>query len=188
MLKKLSYWIDHVSNGWVALSTLIIFLLFTAFILPGQSSRAASNTGGAKSPDMSLYYTAGELYQIAEAYGEEGREAYVKARFTFDLIWPLVYMIFLSTEISWVYGKTFAPGSSWQLMNLMPIFGAVCDYLENISTSLVMIVFPKQLPVVDMLAGVFTVVKWMFVGGSFLLLITGIGVGLWRWVRTRVQR
>ena len=188
MLKKLSNWIDHVSNGWVALSILIIFLLFTAFILPGQSSRAASNTGSAKSPDMSLYYTAGELYQMAEAYGEEGREAYVKARFTFDLVWPLVYMIFLSTEISWVYGKTFAPDSSWQLMNLIPIFGAVCDYLENISTSLIMIAFPKQVPVVDMLAGVFTVVKWMLVGGSFLLLIAGIGVGLWRWVRTKVQR
>ena len=44
-------------------------------------------------------------------------------------------------------------------------------YLENIFTSVVMIVFPKQVPVVGMLAGVFTVAKWMLLGASFILLI-----------------
>jgi hypothetical protein len=188
MLKKLSAWMTRVSNGWVALSTLIIFLLFTAFVLPGQSSRAAVNTGSAKTPDLSLYYTADELYQMAEAYGGEGRVAYVRARFTFDLVWPLVYMIFLSTEISWVYGKAFAMGSPWRLTNLTPIFGAVFDYLENIFTSLVMIVFPKQVPVVGMLAGLCTVAKWMLLGTSFILLLYGIAVGIWRYVRTRKPR
>lgn len=95
MLKKFSHWIRRVSNGWVALSTLVIFLLFTALVLPDQASRTQAYTETAGSPDMSFYYTADDLYQMAEAYGENGREAYVSARFTFDLIWPMVYMIFL---------------------------------------------------------------------------------------------
>ena len=55
MWKGLSDWIHRVSNGWVALGSLIIFLLFTALVLPGQASRAAADTGDAGSPDTSFY-------------------------------------------------------------------------------------------------------------------------------------
>ena len=187
MLKKFSHWIRRVSNGWVALSTLVIFLLFTALVLPAQASRTQAYTETAGSPDMSFYYTADDLYQMAEAYGENGREAYVSARFTFDLIWPMVYMIFLCTGISWVYGKAFAPGSAWQLANLVPILGMLLDYLENIATSIVMMRYPIPTPVVDSLAAVLTMGKWVCVGGSFALLIAGVGVGVWRLVRERAM-
>jgi hypothetical protein len=187
MLKKFSNWMRSVSNGWVALSTLVIFLLFTALVLPGQASRTQPYTETAGSPDMSFYYTADDLYQMAEAYGEDGREAYVRARFTFDLIWPMVYMIFLCTGISWVYGRTFAPGSVWQLANLVPILGMLLDYLENIATSIVMMRYPIPTPVVDSLAAVLTMGKWVCVGGSFVLLIVGVGVGVWRLVRERAM-
>ncbi len=185
MLKKFSDWVRRVSNGWVALSTLVIFLLFTALVLPGQASRTEADTEAAGSPDMSFYYTADDLYQMAEAYGEDGREAYVRARFTFDLIWPMVYTIFLSTGISWVYGRAFVPGSVWQRANLVPVLGLLLDYLENISTSVVMMRYPSSTPVVDRLAAVLTMGKWVFVGGSFALLVVGVVVGVWRWVRAR---
>ena len=188
MLKKLSDWMCRVSNGWVALSALVLFLLFTALVLPGQASKSGADTGAAGSPDMSFYYTAADLYQMAEVYGEEGREAYVRARFSFDLVWPLIYTIFLSTAISWVYGKAFVPGSMWQRANLVPVLGALLDYLENISTSIVMVRYPSPTPVVDMLATVLTMAKWVFVGGSFALLVVGVLVGTWRWVRERAMQ
>ena len=102
MWKRISDRLHQVSNGWVALSALAIFLLFSALILPGQAANAESDTGSAESPDTSFYYSAGDLYRMAEVYGEQGRQAYVRARFTFDVIWPLVYTIFLSTAISWI--------------------------------------------------------------------------------------
>ena len=185
MWNKLSDWIRHVSTGWVALLTLVIFFLFTALVLPGQASRARADTGAAGSPDTSFYYTADDLYRMAEAYGVQGRVAYVRARFTFDLIWPLVYTVFLSTGISWVYGRAFAPGSLWQRANLAPVWGALLDYMENISTSAVMIRYPSPTPVVDMLAAVLTMCKWVLVGGSFALLVVGLVAGVWRWVKAR---
>jgi hypothetical protein len=185
MWKQVSDWIHRVSNGWVALSTLIIFLLFTALVLPGQTSRAEPEIGDAGSPDMSFYYTTDDLYQMAEAYGEEGRRAYVRARFTFDVIWPIVYTMFLSTAISWVYHRAFTPGNLWQRANLVPVMGALFDYLENVSTSLVMIRYPSPTAVVDVLAGFFTMVKWVFVSGSFVLLIVGLVLGIWQWLRNR---
>ena len=124
---------------------------------------------------------------MAEAYGEQGRKAYIRARFTFDAVWPLVYTLFLVTAISWVFGKAFAPGSLWQRVNLVPLLGMLFDFLENVSTSLVMARFPDQTPVLAGLAPVFTLVKWVLLGGSFVLLLVGIVAAIWRWTRARLR-
>lgn len=183
MFQRVSDWLRRVSTGWVALSALIVFLLFTALVLPGQSATAEQVAGDAGSPDTSFFYSAGELYQMAEAYGEQGRSDYIRARFTFDLIWPLVYILFLVTAISWVYSKAFPPGSKWQWANLAPLFGALFDYLENVSTSLVMARYPAQTAVIAALAPAFTMLKWVFLGASFALLLIGIVIAVWRWLR-----
>ena len=185
MLKRISDWLSQVSTGWVALAGLVVFLLFSALVLPRQSATAEEVAGGAGSPDTSVYYSPADLYQMAEAYGEEGRSAYIRARFTFDVIWPLVYTLFLGTAISWLFGRAFAPDSRLQRANLAPVLGALFDYLENVSTSLVMLRYPDQTAVVDILAPVFTLLKWVFVGGSFVLLSAGVVAVLWHWLRKR---
>jgi hypothetical protein len=134
---------------------------------------------------MSLTYTPSDLYQMAEQYGEQGRAAYIRARFTFDLVWPLVYTLFLTTALSWLFARGFAADSRWQRANLAPLLGALFDYLENLSTSLVMWRYPAQTAVVDLLAPAFTLLKWVFVGGSFALVLIGLAAALWRWLRRR---
>lgn len=175
-----------ISKGWVALVVLVGFLLFTALVLPAQSSR--SGAGEAGSPDTSFLYTPTELYRMAEAYGRAGREAYVEARFTFDAVWPLVYTVFLAVAISWVFGRTLPAASRWRLLNLLPVAGALFDYLENLATSLVMLRYPERTPVVDLLAPVLTLVKWVLVAGSFVVLLAGVVVGVWRWARSAQAR
>jgi hypothetical protein len=185
MLKRLSSWLCHISTPWVALAALVVFLLFSILVLPRQSASADRVAGEVGSPDMSFYYSVDDLYRMAEAYGEQGRSAYVRARFTFDLIWPLVYTFFLVTAIGWVYGRAFPPDSRWQWANLAPVLGALFDYLENLSTSIVMLRYPSPTAVVDNLAPLFTMLKWIFVGGSFALLFVGIPAAVWRYARAR---
>ncbi len=117
---------------------------------------------------------------MAEDYGAEGRAAYIYARFTFDLIFPLAYLFFLTTSISWLLSRGLTETPRWRLLNLFPLAGAVFDYLENISTSLVLGRYPAQTPVIDVMAPVFTLVKWFFVNGSFVLLILGLLLFLWK--------
>jgi hypothetical protein len=62
------------------------------------------------------------------------------------------------------------------------------DYLENLATSLVMLRYPNRTPVVDTLAPVLTLVKWAFVGGSFVLLLVGIVAVVWRWIAGRSRK
>jgi hypothetical protein len=184
MTQRLSDWLVRLSSGWVALAAAVIFLLFSALVLPGQASRAEQETGEAASPDMSFYYSAGDLYQMAEAYGESGRAAYVRARFTFDLVWPLVYALFLTTAVGWIYGRAFPPGSPWRLANLLPLTAALFDYLENIATSVVMLRYPEPTVLIGVLAPLFTVAKWSLLGLSFVLLFGGLALVVWQRLRT----
>jgi hypothetical protein len=183
MWKKISDWIKRKSTGKVTLFALAVFLLFSSLVLPSQAERSKQETGSDNSPDLSFYYSPDELYGMAEAYGVDGRQAYIRARFTFDLIWPLIYTIFLSTAISWVYGKAYTSNSLLQLGNLLPIFGAIFDYFENISTSLVLSRYPNHTAGLDIMAPVFTMVKWTCVIGSFVVLVIMILVWSWRIIK-----
>jgi cellulose synthase/poly-beta-1,6-N-acetylglucosamine synthase-like glycosyltransferase len=120
---------------------------------------------------------------MAEAYGVGGREAYIKARFTFDLIWPVVYTFFLTVSISWLFSRAFDPDSFWRRLNLVPVFAMAFDYLENISSSLIMLRYPQETPVVVTLAPIFTMLKWILISGSIILLLLGVIFGIWQWIR-----
>ncbi len=178
-LIKVSDWINHLSTGRVALAALILFLVFSALVLPDQAAKAEFYARDAGSPDTSLFYTADEIYQFAEAYGPQGRSAYIRARFTFDIIWPVVYVLFLSTCISWVWKRVQNKGQRWGWLNLTPVFGMLFDFLENSSAAIVMARYPVPTPVLDHLAGVFTFVKWLFIGISFIALFLGLILIIW---------
>ena len=171
---RVSDWLHGISITPVAVVALAIFLIFGFTVLPYQSRQAEEASGGAASPDTSLFYSPAALYRMAEAFGPEGRQAYITARWRFDFVFPLVYGFFLATALSWTFGRGAAGDTIWQRANLVPVIGVVFDYLENIATTIVMARYPAHTPVVDTLAPVFTALKWLFVGGSMLLLPLGL--------------
>ena len=187
MGKRLSETLHRLANPWVALTGLGLFLLFTAVVLPREAARTERYAGEAGTPDTSLFYSADELYEMAEAYGPEGRRLYVRSRLTFDVIWPLVYAFFLISAISWVYDRAFSTDSRWRLANLVPILAAALDFLENGSAALVMVRYPLRTPVVDTAAGLFTLLKWISIAASFVLLSGGFAAYLWRRVRKTAE-
>ena len=179
-MKRLSNWMQAISTSWVALLTLLVFAAFIIWVLPTQAADAEAVTQGAGSPDSAFYYSAEQLYQ-------EGRQAYIRSRFTFDVVWPLAYVLFLGTWISWAFGRLFEANSLWQRANLVPILGGLFDFLENSAASIVMARYPAETAVIDSLASVFTMIKWVFVQGSFVVLLGGVlfGGGLWLWRKSR---
>jgi hypothetical protein len=184
MLTKLSNGFLKISTGPLTLACLAIFIIFTALVLPDQAARAEFYSGEVGSPDTSLYYTASDLYTIAEAYGPAGRAAYIRARFTFDVIWPLVYLAFLATAISWLVKRANLDWKTWGRLNLLPVAGVIFDYLENGSAALIMARYPQPTAVIDHLAGVFTLFKWVFIMASFIVLVILAVIALVRKVRS----
>ncbi len=179
-MNKLSQALYHLSSGLVTLAALAVFILFMVFVLPDQAQKAEAVSGGAGSPDTSYFYSRADLERMAEAYGEEGRAAYVYARFTFDLIFPIAYLAFLAASISWLLNKSLPdPGNKWRLLNLFPVFGVFFDYCENIAASVFMTNYPEPSALAGSLAPVFTLLKWFFVNGSFALLMLAGAIALW---------
>ena len=171
MSEKISQWLFAKSTGYVALTATILFLLFAVLVLPGQSAAANAFSAGAGTPDTSFLYSASDLYAMADAYGASGRAAYVRARFTFDLIFPLVFTFFLASTCSWFLARLLPNDCPWRIINLAPLLGMLFDYAENISAGLFMLRYPQPTALLAMLAPIFTFMKWVFVGGSFILLI-----------------
>jgi hypothetical protein len=66
------------------------------------------------------------------------------------------------------------------MINLLPFLGMIGDYLENISTSIVMGRYPLATPVIDWMAGIFTTLKWLLIGGSFIGLLLGGVLLVWQ--------
>jgi hypothetical protein len=182
-MTKLSQWMITRSKGWLVLLAIVVFVLFMIFVLPSQSDKADEYARGSGSPDTSFFYSPERLFEMAEVYGEEGRNAYVRARFSFDLIFPLAYVFFLGTTISWLLNNNLATESRWRQLNLFPVLGGIFDLLENTSTSLVMIGYPERRLLIAQMAAIFTLVKWIFVGGSFVILMVIMGIWVVRKLR-----
>jgi hypothetical protein len=177
-VSRLAAWLGSVASGKVALVATVGFLLFVVIVLPAQGSVTGRGGEEVRSPDLSFWYSADTLYDIAESYGEEGRAEYVRARVTFDVVWPIVYVTFLALTLAWV-GRRL-DGRFWPRTGLLPLAAGAFDYLENAATVVAMLSFPERATAALWLAPVFTVLKWSLLGASFVLLGVGAVLVVWR--------
>ena len=184
-MRRFSDWLNGTATGWIAIAATVAFLLFVALVLPAQPQIEAVDGAEVSSPDLSLWYTADQLYETAEAYGAEGRDAYVRARITFDVLWPLVYVAFLAATLSWVYRARRRASRFWQRANLLPVAAGLLDYAENVCTATVMARYPAKTLLLDSLAAVFTVSKWSVLMASFGVLLAGVASVIWLALRRR---
>ncbi len=172
-MHKLSSWFYRVSGLPLLLVAALVFIFFMLLVLPNMAGQLGDITGVDVSPDTSFIYSSADLYEMAEAYGEEGRAYYIYSRFTFDVAWPLAYMFFLVVTTSYLY-RDYPLRTNWKLVNLLPLGGGLFDFLENSAASIVMYRYPLETPVVADIASVFTFIKWLTVFLSFAVLVIGL--------------
>ncbi len=170
--KSISKVMVQKNNLIILLITTLVFLAFMIWVLPAVSETTREITGTTLSPDTSFFYTAETLYQIASEYGPEGRSYYIRSRFTFDVIWPIVYGAFLISAISMLFKKPIR-GKDYHFLNLLPVFGIIFDFLENIGASFVMFRYP-EMTIIANWTPYFTLIKWIFIYASFACLLIGL--------------
>ncbi len=155
-------------NIYHVLLVLFIFAIFTATILPSEAIRGVE-AGLTQSIDTSILYSVDDLYTIISGYSREVRLAYIYQRFTFDLIWPLVYgaFIFVTTEYLLIKIKVKRINS----LIYFPLAAVGLDFLENISVSILMFIYPLRINALALLASIFTTLKWITLSYSFIQII-----------------
>ncbi len=166
--------LEKISSGPLVIVSIFIFALCIAVILPAQQAKTKEYAGDAGSVDTSFFPQPDQVYEIAEAYGEEGRAKYIKARYTFDVIWPLAYTFFMVALITFCAKKIFGDGSKWIHLNLVAIGPIVFDFIENGFAMVVMSAYPEHMDGAAYVMGTATMIKWVIMGVAQTIMFCGI--------------
>ncbi len=140
------------------------------------------------SPDTLVLYSHKKLYQIASAYGVNGRLMYIETRIKYDVAWPIIYTLFFITSISWFGRNILSPDSKAGYANILPVFAALFDFSENISVSLVMYLFPEKEIVLSNIASYSTFLKWLFVSSSMAVLFIFVFLFTWKQIKNLAKK
>lgn len=174
MLNNLSNTLRKYANGWLVLVFLAGEIFFNAVVLPGQQAKIESGSGGMGPIDLQLFYTPEKVYGMIEAYSPEVRASYRLFEMTGDIIYPIVYTLFFSLAVTWLFQRGFASSSNMQKYNVVPFGAWLFDLLENICIITMLSIYPSTPPALAWISAVFTLVKWLFAGITVILILLGL--------------
>ena len=135
------------------------FILFMFTILPWVSG-LSRDAGLTTSIDTNFSFDPSAIYPIVASYGPDGRLFYIIQRWTFDLIWPLVYAWPLFVTL-----KLFPIG----MLALLPWLATALDYLENSVFTILVALYPFELSWLAILGVSMSLLKWIALGTSMIL-------------------
>ena len=162
------------ANGWIILVFFVLVLLFSGFIIPTVETKLKAVSGGNGFIDMQLFYTPEKVYSMIESYGNDGRMTYRIFTLTGDLIYPIIYSVFFSLLIIWLFKRGFAPDSKMHKLNIV-VFGALLfDLLENVCLVLMFSLYPYKSTTIAWISTIFTTLKWTFGAIGITLVIIGL--------------
>lgn len=163
------YKIARYKNIHILLSS-FIFLIAIFTILPLMENMIINTTGANVTPDSSFFYSASELHSIVSKYSDIGIDAYIKSRWTFDLLWPVLYFYFMiSVLIRFKY--VIKSNIMRTFIITLPLLAMSFDILENILCSFYMARFAEPLVVIAKFAAFMSAMKWIFVFASFAFML-----------------
>lgn len=174
MLPRLSAFFHRRTRGWLVLVLLFLDGVFMGFVMPLTGALLKGDSGGPAPIDLQFFYTPARVYEMVAAYGEFGRAFYRNVELTADIIYPIVYTLFLSLLISWLFQRGFPAGSRLQRLNVVPFGGWLFDLLENLGIVAMLSIYPATPAALAWLTALFTLVKWLFAGASMVLVLVGL--------------
>lgn len=164
---------DRVSNFLIKKKVIIIvlFLVFLIGVLPWMNYMNYYYSSLSVSFDSNFGYTLSNYYYIRESLGSSGRQYYIIERFTFDLMWPLVYGAFLFLMATQINSKNLK-----NVVFYMIGFSVIFDFLENIAAVVFVLCYPDSCNLLIYILMVFTILKWALLIVSAILLVRTISI------------
>lgn len=169
----MNYLIKLVTKKSTIIS-MVVFALFMAFVLPYVSGLSEELTNGIQGVDTLFLFSKADVYQMVESFGVTGRMNYIILRWTFDLIWPIVYFMFIHTLTIQVVQLDKVDKLKWMIW--IPFLGMMFDYIENTLASIVVGIYPVKIDVFVWLLQVATPIKWILIMTAFTVLLVGLVV------------
>ncbi|MBI5295512.1 MAG: hypothetical protein HY869_08545 [Chloroflexi bacterium] len=174
MLAKLSKALHRNAKGWLVFILFLLDMFFNILVMPMAQALMKFDGGGPGPLDLRFFTPPARMFEIIGQYGEYNRIFYRNFELTGDILYPIVYTLFFSLLISWLFQRGFAPASNMQKWNVLPFGIFVFDLLENLGIVTLLSVYPSTPVIVAVLTTLITMVKWVFAGGSILLILMGL--------------
>lgn len=149
--------------------TTIIFGLFITLVLPYFSNLTTRITNSNFSPDTGFFYSPDTFYANMELYGKEGRNFYVLMRWTFDIVWPIVYTSFFLSIL--VFFTNIYEGKTKQKILYMPFLAVGFDFIENILATINVSIYPSKSIATIILMQISSTLKWIVILCTSILII-----------------
>lgn len=177
-----NYVYDKIKNLSTWKGVLVFFVLFIIFLVaidgkPFGVAKLKEHTNGVGILDLERSYSPEYAYEVFKLQGDVGRQFYKRLLISLDFIFPLTYMLFLSTILTFVLRRWLPYDNMLQKLSLIPFIAGLADYLENICILIMLNNYPKELYNIAMTGNVFTILKGALTVLSFLVLIIGL-IGL----------
>ena len=174
MLQKLSRKFHSWAKGWLVFVLMALDMFFMGFVMPLIGGLLKDGTGTQQPMDLQFFSTPAKLFAMVESYGEFGRPFYRNTELTVDILHPIIYTLAFGLFISWLFQRGFKSDSKMQKLNVIPLGAWLFDLLENLGIVATLSAFPAQLTAIAWLTTIFTMIKWIFVGASVLLIVVGL--------------
>ena len=184
MLDRLSAALHRYARGWLIFILFLLDMFFNLFVLPMAQALIKGDAGGPGPLDLRFFTPPAKMFEIIGQYGEYNRIFYRNVELTADILYPIVYTLFFSLLISWLFQRGFASASRMQKWNVLPFGAWLFDLLENVGIVILLAVYPSTPVILALLTTLLTMIKWGFAGGSMLL----VAVGLWMAAKNRFRK
>lgn len=178
MIKKFSTQIQRLSTGRNFLILLAIFIGMNLFLALSPSSpimTMMAHSGGSML-DMEFNYSPERAYQVLGSYGADGRAFYANTFVVIDFFTPILMNLFLAMTISLLFRRAFSPESNLQVLNVLPFFAMLGDYLENLGIVLMIRAYPARVDALARFAAFSTDIKFVFTIASGICILLGLVV------------
>lgn len=172
-MKKLSDFLNRISNWKTLIITLAIYMAFNLVLLKNAESKInelAQRTVGVI--DLTFGFNPHKTLQMVANYGDSAREYYANTEMTTDVLYPIVYTLLFCIILTLLFrNKTYKPFS---FINLLPFAAMIFDFLENITIVTLLKTFPNSSETVAFFCELFKMAKWLSFGLIILLVLYGL--------------
>jgi len=186
MVIRISDRIIAITSPRMVFASLIGFL-FTAFLINGRPFGVAQLkeiTGGVGLLDMEFLYSPEQAYAHLAVMGDAGRAFDLTHIVPLDLIFPFMYTLFYAVTMTWFLHQWLPAASGWHRLNVIPVIGGACDYLENFGIIAMLLSWPAQLDAVAL----FTMIAGLVKFGATILAGIIIMIAFFGWIAIAVRR
>ena len=173
-MRLLTTFLEKISTGPLVIVSTAIFVLFIVTILPGQKAKMDAYAGDVGTIDLSFFPLPDQVYNMAEAYGEDGRHKYIVTRVSLDIVWPLAYAFFMISVITFFMRHVHGSDSRLVHFNLSAVAVLVFDFIENGLAVIIMSAYPDRFDWIVYIMATATATKWIMMGIAGLAVLYGI--------------